>query len=145
MKNRSKSEKPLAFICHDSRDKDAVVRELASELTRMMCPVWYDEFSLNVGDNLRESIDRGLKESKYCVLVLSPNFFSNAGWGRAEFDSIHMREILEEKNVILPVWHDVSVTEVYEYNARLANKVGISTELGITQVAGKLSRKIKAV
>lgn len=35
----------------------------------------YHEFSLKVGDKLRESIEKGLKDCRKCILVLSPNFF----------------------------------------------------------------------
>lgn len=68
---RSRSEKPLAFVAHDSRDKDEVARKVAIGLARMMCPVWYDEFSLKVGDNLRDRIEFGLKDCKKCIIVLS--------------------------------------------------------------------------
>jgi len=70
---RSKIEKPLAFISHDSRDKDIIASKIALGLQKRMCFVWYDEYSLKVGDSLRESIEKGLKECKKCVLVLSPN------------------------------------------------------------------------
>src|ERR1043165_7480259 len=36
---------PLAFISHDSRDKESIARPIALRLQRMLCPVWYDEFS----------------------------------------------------------------------------------------------------
>ena len=116
---RSRSEKPLAFISHDSRDKDSVVRELALEMSRLRCPVWYDEYSLKVGDSLRQSIETGLKNAQKCVVVLSPNFLANEGWSKAEFDSIFTREILERTNVILPVWHEVGVHDVYQYRVIL--------------------------
>jgi hypothetical protein len=48
---RSKQQVPLAFISYDSRDRD-VAQRIAIGLQRLMCPVWYDEFSLKVGDNL---------------------------------------------------------------------------------------------
>jgi hypothetical protein len=41
---RAELEKPLAFISHDTRDKDNIVRGLAIELSRLMCPVWYNEY-----------------------------------------------------------------------------------------------------
>jgi len=100
---KSRLDEPLAFISHDSRDKDEVARKIAIKLQGLMCPVWYDEFSLQVGDNLRESIERGLKRCKRCILVLSPNFLSNNGWTRKEFDSIFTREVLEQKQLVLPV------------------------------------------
>ncbi len=69
----------MVFISHDSHDKEEVASKIAIELTRRVCPVWYDEFSLKVGDSLRESIEKGLKECKKCILILSPSFLTNKG------------------------------------------------------------------
>ena len=144
-RSRSSSEKPIAFISHDSRDKDAFVRELAHELAKNFCTVWYDEFSLKVGDSLRASIERGLMETKKCIIILSPNFLANEGWGRAEFDSVFTREILEQQNVILPVWLNVGVKDVYRYSPRLADKVGLPSSLGIGEIARRLASAVKTV
>lgn len=140
---RSSLERPLAFMCYDSRDREPLVRSLVIELAKLMCPVWYDEYSLGIGDSLRENIERGLRETPKCVVILSPYFLSNTGWTKAEFDSIYTREILEKQNVILPVWHNVSVREIYEYSPRLADKVGLNSSLGVEQLAQKLARAIK--
>src|ERR1700730_1615773 len=122
---RSKSETPLAFISHDSRDKALVARKIAVKLQGMMCPVWYDEFSLKVGDNLRDNIERGLKSCHKCVLVLSRHFFANSGWTKREFDSIFTRELLEKQQLVLPVWHDITAQEVFDYSPSLLNVKGI--------------------
>lgn len=135
-------EKPLAFISHDSRDKAAVAASIALGLTKLMCPVWYDEFSLRVGDHLRESIERGLKESKKCILVLSANFFSNNGWTKTEFNSTFTREILEQSSVVLPVWYKVTSKEVYEYSPSLADRVGLNWDIGADEVIRRLYRAI---
>lgn len=84
-------------------------------------PVWYDEFSINIGDNIRDSIEKGLKECKKCILVLSPNFISNKGWTKIEFDSIFTRQILEEQKLVLPVWYKVTEDDVYNYSPSLLN------------------------
>jgi hypothetical protein len=140
---RSTFEKPLAFICHDSREKD-IARKIAISLQRMMCPVWYDEFSLKVGDNLRESIETGLRNCKKCVLVLSPNFFSNNGWTKKEFDSVFTREILEERRLALPVWHGVSKQQVYDYSSSLLDVKGLDwNQLGEDEVCRQLCRAIE--
>lgn len=135
--------KPLAFISHDSNDKDSLVRELAIELNKLLCPTWYDEFSLQVGDSLRESIEKGLRETRKCIVILSPDFLKNQGWCKAEFDSIYTREIIERNNVILPVWHDVGVEDVYNYSPRLADKVGLNSAVGVQDLAKKLAHAIK--
>jgi hypothetical protein len=115
-KIRSADELPLAFISHDSRDKAEVARAIAFGLQGMLCPVWYDEFSLKVGASLRESIEGGLKKCKKCILILSPNFLSNGGWTKKEFNSIFTREVLEERQLVLPVWFGVTEQSVYEYS-----------------------------
>jgi len=124
-KVRTMREQPLAFISHDSRDKDSIARPIALNLQRKICPVWYDEFSLALGANLRDSIERGLKECKRCVLILSPHFISNRGWGKKEFDSIFTREILEDSALVLPIWCGVTKQQVYEYSPSLLNIKGI--------------------
>jgi hypothetical protein len=125
VKGRTQGEKPLAFISHDSKDKDNIARRIALNLQRKICPVWYDEFSLSLGDNLRESIEKGLRECNRCVLILSKNFFGNKGWGKKEFESIFTREILEERQLVLPVWCGVTKHEVYEYSPSLLNVKGV--------------------
>ena len=82
----------------------------------MLCPVWYDEFKLQPGDSLRESIERGLKSCQKCIVVLSKNFFSNSGWTKREFDTIYTREILQEKRLLIPIWLDVEKQDVFDYS-----------------------------
>lgn len=140
---RSKIEKPLAFICHDSRDKVGIAKPIATGLLKLMCPVWFDDFSLKVGSNLRESIESGIKESQKCILVLSKNFLSNPGWTKTEFDSIFTKELIEEQDVILPIWVDVSKEDVYEYSPSLANKVAVRWDDGEGEVIRKIHQAIK--
>jgi hypothetical protein len=107
-----------------------------------MCPVWYDEFSLKVGDRLRESIELGLKECKKCVLVISQNFLSNTGWTKVEFNSIFTREIIQRDDFLLPVWHGVTKEEVFNYSPSLADRVGVNWNLGEAEVLRRLFRSI---
>jgi hypothetical protein len=139
---RARLETPTAFICHDSRDKDAIARPIAIELSKLMCPVWYDEFSLRVGDPLRESIEKGLKECKKCILVLSRNFLSNTGWTKAEFNAVFTRELLERVNLVLPIWCAIDRSEVYEYSPMLLNRVGVKWELGLQDVVREIHRAL---
>jgi len=137
-------ERPLAFISHDSRDKAEIAAPIALGLQKLMCPVWYDEYSLKVGDNLRESIERGLKETKKCILILTPNFLSNTGWTKVEFDSVFAPEIIERTGVVLPIWHNVSAKDVYEYSPSLANKKALNWSIGPEEVIRRLYNVILA-
>jgi len=140
---RSKLEKPLAFICHDSRNKEDIAKPIAIGLSKLMCPVWFDEFSLKVGDRLRESIEKGLKECKKCVLVLSPQFFSNTGWTKVEFNSIFTRELMEQTDFVLPVWAGVTKKEVFDYSPSLADRFAVDWTLGPEEVVRRLFRALQ--
>ena len=142
-KRREHFQKPLAFISHDSRDKVTIARPIALGLQSNLVPVWYDEFSLPVGAKLRESIEKGIKESKKCVLVVTKNFIGNGGWTKAEFDSVFTKEILEKGNVLLPVWHEVTAREVFEYSPWLANIKAVNWSEGAKEVVRKLQREIE--
>lgn len=139
---RSELEKPLAFISHDFRDKDEIARPIALGLIKLMKPVWFDEYSLKVGDRLRESIERGIKECNKCVLILSPNFLSNSGWTKTEFNSIFTRELIEGSDFLLPVWCGVDKKEIFEYSPSLVDRVGVNWNLGVDEVVKRLSRSI---
>ena len=43
------------FISHASEDKKAIARPLADALRDRRVDVWYDEYSLKLGDSLRAS------------------------------------------------------------------------------------------
>lgn len=116
------------FICHASEDKDAVARPLAEALRDARIKVWYDEFTLTLGDSLRRSIERGIADSRFGVVILSPSFFQKE-WPQHELDGLVSREIDGEK-VILPVWHKISREEIMRYSPTLADKVAMSTNAG---------------
>src|SRR5207302_11498914 len=99
-----------AFISHASEDKSDFVRPLAERLREEHIEVWYDEFSLRLGDSLRRSIDRGLAQSRFGIVVLSRRFFEK-GWPQWELDGLVARDI-EARGMILPVWHGVTRQDV---------------------------------
>ena len=129
------------FISHASEDKADFVRPLAEVLKSLDARVWYDEFTLELGDSLRESIDRGLVDSKYGVVVLSPSFFAK-NWPQYELNGMVAREMNGEK-VILPIWHRVTKNEVLEFSPPLADRVALnsSTE-SIDKIATRLADRV---
>jgi hypothetical protein len=120
VEERSRFARPKAFISHDSRD-GAIARDIAIGLSQMGHHVWFSEFSLKPGDRLRQSIEKGIKECKRCIVVLTPNFVSNTGWAATEFESIFAREIHERNSLVLPVWAGVTPDQIFEYSPSLKN------------------------
>ena len=91
------------FICHASEDKESFVRPLAVGLRSLGASVWYDEFSLQPGDSLSRSIDKGIAGSKNAVFVVSSTFIAKA-WPEHELRGLVAREIAGEVRII-PIWH----------------------------------------
>jgi hypothetical protein len=135
--------RPFAFICHDHKDKNAVARPIAKRLRQDLGTVWYDEFSIKVGDSLRESIESGIKSSDRCIIVLSKNFLKNETWAKREFDSIYIREIVEKKRVMLPIWVDITREDLYQYSPILADRAGQLWSDGLETVVGNLILAIR--
>ncbi len=130
-----------AFISHASEDKDDLVRPLAGILKEYGFRVWYDEFELEIGDSLRESIDKGLVNSNYGIVILSPKFLDK-NWTKYELNSLVAKEI-DGKKVILPIWHNVSKQDILNYSPMLADKLALSTEnMAIDEIAKKLCKAL---
>ncbi len=130
------------FISHASEDKDSFVRKLAKELKRNHVEVWYDEFSLKIGDSLRRSIDIGLSKSRFGIVVFSKHFFAK-DWTEWELDGLVQRQINSKKNVILPIWLDIKKEDIIKYSPSLADKVAINANSGIDNIVEKLLDTIK--
>ena len=129
------------FISHASEDKDDFVRHLADRLRRSGLRVWFDEFTLTVGDSLRRSIDRGLASSRYGVVVVSPKFLQK-DWPQRELDGLVAREINGVK-VTLPVWHNIGAHEIRGYSPTLADRLAVSSSKGIDHVTSQLMQAIQ--
>ena len=130
------------FISHASEDKESFVRDLAQALQGKGLKVWYDDFTLTVGDSLRRSIDRGLSRSRYGIVVISHNFLHKE-WPQKELDGLVAREVAGQK-VILPVWHNVDAETVRTYSPTLSDRLATSSSKGLDQVVLDLLGAIRA-
>jgi len=64
-----------AMISYSHADSKTVANALYDELTAYGLNVWYDGVELNIGDNIRSSIDRALTESEHAIILISPTYF----------------------------------------------------------------------
>ena len=128
----------MYFISHASEDKDEIVRPLANALINRGHDVWYDEFTLKIGDSLRQKIDQGLAKSRVGLVVLSPSFIDK-GWTNYELDGIVTRAVTGEQ-ILLPIWHNITKQQVVDYSPSLADKVARSTGTHtVEEIAAEIS------
>lgn len=124
------------FISHASEDKEIFVTPLADALRTSGLRVWYDSFSLRVGDSLREAIDIGLRDSRFGVVVISPAFLRKR-WPKRELNALLAREA-HASSLLLPVWHDVDLEMIMRHSPILADRVATSSKRGLACVVADL-------
>jgi hypothetical protein len=129
------------YIAHASEDKDAYVNQLAEELEKHNLKVWYDDFILLVGDNLLETINKGLSSSEYGIVVISPNF-TKKEWPKRELDALFSQEF-NGVNKILPIWLNMSYEEVVAYFPLIASKYALKANDGIDKNVYGIMKRVK--
>jgi hypothetical protein len=113
------------FISHAKEDKKDLVEPLATNLERLGVSVWYDKLSLSAGDRLSAAIDKGLKNSVFGLLVISPAFLAKK-WPKYEGEVLLEREKAAD-TMILALWHNVEYEQVYIWSPELADRLPIRT------------------
>jgi len=133
------------FLSHASEDQPDFVRPLAEALSAFpdQFKVWYSEYELTLGDKLLNKIDQGLKSCDYGVVVLSPHFFAKR-WPREELEGLFQLETTERK-VILPIWKDVTESDVKSFSPILASRLGADAAAGITKIVEDIRRAVGLV
>jgi len=102
--------------------------------------VWLDEWVLSPGDSLTDKIDDGVSNSQVGVVVLSHPFFAKE-WPQIELDSLYTLAVSGRRSVI-PVWHEITATDVMEYSPRIAELLALSTSRGIKKIAKEIAQKV---
>lgn len=126
-----------AFISHASEDKEAIARPLAVALANAGLSVWFDEFTLSAGDSLTMSINHGLENSKYGIVIVSRRFLAKK-WTQRELAGLFAKE--DEVKVIIPVWHEVTEELVRSSYPILADRVALKSSSSLDELVRELLR-----
>ncbi len=129
------------FISHAVEDKIPVADELCSRLEKMDLHVWYSGRELTAGDDLEKTIVKGLAQSRYGVVVLSP-IYLRKNWAMREFYMLLDKE-MEYRKVIIPVLHNITVAELQEVNIIMAAKWAIPMTKGMDFVVAKIVETVR--
>lgn len=125
------------FVSHATEDKNFVT-PLVKALKRAGIRVWYDNNMLGWGDDLRSSIDRGLANSRYGIVVFSKAFLSGKHWTEFELNGLFAKERFGQK-VILPIWHKITRGDLLKYSPAFADRIAkISQKDSISDIVTSL-------
>ncbi len=114
------------FVSHATEDKESFADEFVQLLREdFNLKVWYDAISIKWGDSIRTEIDKGLKKSKFGVVILSRSYIGKY-WTNYELEGLFQRESNGGK-LILPIWHNITKQEVQNFSPSLAGKMAMNT------------------
>ena len=97
----TKSQRDV-FICHASKDKNEIVQLIVDGLKKVGISYWYDDNDIQWGDSIIKNINRGLRISRYVLVVLSSNFILRH-WTWRELNAALYIESSSGVNRILPL------------------------------------------
>ncbi len=126
------------FISYTQEDKRYATL-IANALEQAGHEVWYDKWSLRVGDNLIQKINEGLKETDALIVIVS-KYALRSKWVMHEFSAIALGDLSSRKSRVIPVLVDKS--SVPQYLARYVY-VDLTTDVdgGIQRILAALSEK----
>ncbi len=89
------------FINHSSKDEQYVQR-IAKSLKDQGIDVWYDEWSIGVGDSLVSKIEAGIADSNVLLVILSKASIKSS-WVRAEINAFFNKAMSDRNIRLIPV------------------------------------------
>ncbi len=129
------------FISYAIEDKTTVAGPLAELLKKNGLKVFFAGTELGIGDDIREVIHNGLRQSKFGVVILSPDY--NRSWTFGELFNLIDKEVFERQAVIFPVWHHIRFSEIKTHFPDLVNRYALPTDKGLEFIASEITRQVK--
>ncbi|MDJ1498405.1 toll/interleukin-1 receptor domain-containing protein [Cytophagaceae bacterium DM2B3-1] len=127
------------FICHSSKDK-SFVRDFKKALDSFRYEVWLDENEIQVGDSIYEKIEKGLLNSDYILLILSPNF-AISKWSQQELRSSFQLEMDLGKKILPCLIEDTQIPPLI--SDRKYADFRISFSKGLIEIINAITPKEK--
>ncbi|MFN3700535.1 MAG: toll/interleukin-1 receptor domain-containing protein [Alphaproteobacteria bacterium] len=128
------------FLCHAWDDRQGAAKELHDLLESLGVRVWFSEKDVGLGVPLLRAIDKGLKNSKVGLVLVTPALLR-----RLTTESIADKELsaLLAGERLIPIVHNTTYEALREESPLLASRSGLSTaEDTMAEVAAKIAELV---
>jgi hypothetical protein len=133
------------FVCHASSDKETYARPLARALERAGMTCWIDEAEILPGDSITRAIDRGLVESQYVIVLITPAFLTQGQWRFYELRTALAQQITSGSTKIVPIVATLSeedLATLADELPGLLDRSQLRWESGTDYLVGALERRL---
>ena len=104
MSTPTKIKKQSVFISYSGSDK-YIALLIANMLTESGINVWMDDFNVKVGDTVVSTIESGIKESDYFIVLLSEKSIQS-DWVKQEIELAYITNHERNRPKIIPIVFD---------------------------------------
>lgn len=98
------------FLCHSHKDEILHSERLAKDLKKHGVKVWYDAWSALPGNSLMEKISKGIHETDYFIVLLTPNSI-DSNWVNFELGLAFNRYNKEGTQIIPIIFGDCNIPD----------------------------------
>ncbi len=129
------------FLCHAWDDRTGAATELYGLLKSLDATVWFSEEDVGLGKSLLREIDRGLKNSRIGIVLVTPALLKSL-----EAEGIADKELsaLLATDRVIPVAHGTTFEALRDVSPLLAARSGLSTdESSLAEVATKVADTVR--
>lgn len=130
-----------AFISHAIEDKGSIANSLVAELQKRGIKVWYSGKDLKPGESIAAVIHKAIRDSRFGVVILSPQFVSK-DWTVKELNILLSMETMSRK-IVIPILFNITPQEVSTLDPMLADRYAIKADKGIDFIANELTGIIR--
>ncbi|WP_337975576.1 toll/interleukin-1 receptor domain-containing protein [Cellulomonas sp. NTE-D12] len=124
-------------MCHAWDDRQGAALDFYNHLERLEVKVWFSERDVPLGTSLLRQIDRGLKNSRAGVVLVTPSLLKSLN---AEGIADKELSALLATDRVIPVAHGTTFEALRDVSPLLAARSGLSTgESSLEEVAAKIA------
>lgn len=133
-------DKRDVFLCHAWGDRTTAAKELHDALEEQGVSVWFSEKDIKLGTSLTRSIDKGLRDSRVGIILVTPAFYKSI-----DAEGIAEQELsaLLRTDRVVPIVHNTTYEELSEVSLLLASRSGLNTEgSSFKEIAEKIAETV---
>lgn len=98
------------FISHSSKDKNEV-EKLLPYLNGSGLPVWFDKYSIHIGESIVEGVQNGIESAESVIFWITRNFLLSK-WCKYEMRSF-VRKLIEDEILIISILdEDIAISDL---------------------------------
>jgi hypothetical protein len=128
------------FISYADEDQDFAGLLVAGLYMADVRSIRFDEAGLRPGDSLRESLEQGLNDSRYGLVLCTKHYFAdNKPWTADELGPLFSLP----KRLVL-ICHEVSAGEMQSRLPFLADVVALQSGIGMKNLVGEITAILRA-